>query len=117
MNTRSKGNIGETLAKKHLKKLGYKIIEENYHASKMAEIDIIAKDQEVFVFVEVKLRYNTLTGYGREAVNKQKQQNMIYGANHYMATVLKKEVPARFDVIEITFLNEIPEIEHIKNAF
>lgn len=117
MNTRNKGNIGETLAKKHLKKLGYKIIEENYHASKMAEIDIIAKDKDVFVFAEVKLRYNTLTGYGREAVTKQKQQNMIYGAKHFMATVIKKEVPSRFDVVEITFLDEIPQIEHIKNAF
>ncbi len=117
MNTRSKGDIGETLAKKHLKKLGYKIIEENYHASKKAEIDIIAKDKEVFVFVEVKLRYNTLTGYGREAITKQKQENMIYGAKHYLATRIKKEVPSRFDVIEIMFLDEFPEIEHIKNAF
>ena len=117
MNTRSKGNIGETLAKKYLKKLGYKIIKENYHASKMAEIDIIAKDKDVFVFVEVKLRYNALMGYGREAVTKQKQENMIYGAQHYLSTVVKQDVPCRFDVIEITFLEEIPEIEHIKNAF
>lgn len=117
MNTRNKGNIGETLAKKYLKKLGYKIICENYHASKMAEIDLIAKDKDFLVFVEVKLRYNTLTGYGREAVTKQKQQNIIYGAKHYLTTVVKKEVPVRFDVIEITFTDEIPEIEHIQNAF
>ena len=117
MNTRFKGNVGEALAKKHLKKLGYKILCENYHASKMAEVDIIAKDKDTLVFVEVKSRHNTINGYGREAVTKQKQQNIIYGAKHYLTTVVKKEVPVRFDVVEITFLDEVPTLEHIQNAF
>ncbi len=117
MNNREKGAIGETIAIKYLKKQGYKIITTNYRASKVAEIDIIAKDKDILVFIEVKMRYSTFAGYGREAVTKQKQQHIRFAANHYLVTKVKKEVPLRFDVIEITLLGDESTIELIQNAF
>lgn len=117
MNNKEKGFFGEDLARKYLKKQGYKIIETNYRASRLAEIDIIAKHKDFLVFVEVKLRSSTTNGLGREAVTKEKQKHIRYAATHYLTTKVKKEVSARFDVLEITFIDEIPRIELIQNAF
>lgn len=117
MNRYEKGSLGESIAEKYLKKHGYKIIEKNYRASKLAEIDIIAINNGVTVFVEVKLRESIKRGLGREAVTPKKQQHIRYAAQHYMCTVLKKEVECRFDVVEITFEGTEADIKLIKNAF
>lgn len=117
MNLRAVGAVGEEIAEKFLKKQGYKIIEKNYHASRFSEIDIIARHKGVLVFVEVKMRTSLKNGYGREAVTKNKQDNIRYGAQHYMYFKLKKEENCRFDVLEITMLDEKPEIKLIENAF
>lgn len=117
MNLRQVGALGEELAEKYLKKQGYKILEKNYHASKFSEIDIVARHKKLLVFVEVKLRTSLKAGYGREAVNKRKQDNIRYGAQHYMCYKLKKEENCRFDVLEITFNDAVPEIQLIQNAF
>ena len=58
-----KGRIGEDIAKKYLQKLGYKIIDMNWHYSKNAEIDIIAEDGKILVFVEVKTRASLNFGH------------------------------------------------------
>ena len=117
MNNKEKGLMGEKIAQSYLKKQGYKIIQTNYRASKFAEIDVVAKHKDVLVFVEVKMRFSTVNGFGREAVTKEKQKHIRFAATHYITTKIKKEIPARFDVLEITFLDEIPEIELIQNAF
>ena len=117
MNLRTVGALGEEIAEKYLKKQGYKIIEKNYHASKFSEIDIIARHKKMLVFVEVKLRNNLKYGYGCEAVTSKKQDNIRYGAQHYMCCKLKKEETCRFDVLEITLTDDTPKINLIENAF
>ncbi len=117
MSTRETGNAGEKMACTFLKKQGYKIIETNYHASRLAEADIVAKHKDFLVFVEVKLRNGTRHGMGREAVNLKKQEHIRYAASHYLCFKVKKEVPVRFDVVEITFMGDEPQIELIQNAF
>ncbi|MBE7092310.1 MAG: YraN family protein [Clostridiales bacterium] len=117
MNKREKGFLGESIAQKYLKKQGYKIVETNYHASKFAEIDIIAKHKDYLVFIEVKMRFSTVKGYGREAVTVKKQQNIRFAAQHYLIYKIKQDVPVRFDVLEITSLGDVPEIQLIQNAF
>jgi len=66
------GQTGETVAVRYLKKYGYKIIETNYRNS-LGEIDIIASDKDVIVFVEVKTRRNNLFVHPKEAVTQKKQ--------------------------------------------
>lgn len=117
MNLRAVGAVGEDIAEKYLKKQGYKIIEKNYHASRFSEIDIVARHKKMLVFIEVKMRTNLKNGYGREAVTKHKQDNIRYGAQHYMCCKLKKEENCRFDVLEITLIDDNPEIKLIENAF
>ena len=118
---RKTGNIGEDAAAKFLRKHGYRILERNY-AELGAEIDIIAKNREYYVFVEVKTR--TL---GHESpkeprpassVTPEKQRKIITVAKWYLGTVPKGR-RIRFDVIEV-YLNEEKEVQrimHLENAF
>lgn len=123
MKTVDIGRIGEKAACKALKKSGYKILERNLHVSHN-EIDVIAKNSQALVFVEVKarsvdkddgLRY----GSPAQAVTRSKQERTIQAARSYIAkhpTALQ----IRFDVIEI-FLDKVSgkviNVNHIINAF
>ncbi len=113
------GSIGEDIATKFLKKNKYKIIENNFKC-KLGEIDIIAKDGDYLVFVEVKTRKSTKYGMPSEAVNYYKQQKIIQVAKYYL---MNKSLDAnvRFDVIEIIIENKHKPttkwIRIIKNAF
>lgn len=117
MNNREKGTLGEQAACAYLKKQGYKILETNYHASRLAEVDIIAKEKKILVFIEVKLRTGTGFGRGREAVTPKKQESLRTAALHYLACKGLPEGLCRFDVIELSLFGQTADIEHIKNAF
>ena len=109
------GREGEELATAFLRQKGYTILEQNYK-TKFGEIDIIAKDSDVFVFVEVKTRADTTFGYPFEAVNLRKRDKIRKVALRFMKTQ-KKELPSRFDVMSITRDRGGTRIEHIQDAF
>lgn len=113
MKTREIGNIGEEMAVKFLLKLGYEIVDRNF-TKHFGEIDIIAKDRNYLVFIEVKARKNTKFGYPRDFVNHKKIKKLQETAQYYMIDK-NLNIPFRFDVIEIIF--EENKIEHIINAF
>ena len=83
MNTRRRGNIGEDIATMYLCKHGYVILERNYR-TKHGELDVIAKHDGYFVFIEVKRRANTRFGLPREAVNYRKQQTIVQCAKLWL---------------------------------
>lgn len=108
-------NIGkkyENEAANFLKNLKYEIIEQNFKLLPIGEIDIIAKDKNTIVFVEVKYRKNKNFGAPSQFVNKSKQQKVTRTALCYLKKN-KIKTDIRFDVISICQ----NEIEHIKNAF
>ena len=114
------GDIGEKLAAKYLEKKKYKIIENNYVSGK-GEIDIIARQKDYTVFVEVKTRSSEKYGTAADAVNYPKRKKLIETAQRY---ILEKnpDTAYRFDVIEVygNFASgefEFEKIEHIENAF
>ena len=110
------GTKGENLAVTFLKKKGYKIIARNYKTF-IGEIDIIAKDGNTTVFIEVKTRKNDSFGYPFEAVNNKKRQKLKNLALLYLKNK-GQEFPARFDVLSIFYIKNGKEaIEHIKDAF
>ncbi|MBI5641552.1 MAG: YraN family protein [Nitrospirae bacterium] len=109
------GKDGETLAVKFLKGKGYRILEKNYRTV-FGEIDIIAKDEGVVVFIEVKTRSDDQFGYPFEAVNRRKREKMRKVALCFMKK-LRGEVPARFDVLSISMDDGPMLISHIKDAF
>lgn len=104
------GKKGEDMAVKYLKKQKYKILERNF-SCKFGEIDIIAKDKDTIVFVEVKLKNSADFGLPREKITPSKLKKIKITAEFYLATHNLVGVPARFDAIEILFDN----MEHIKN--
>ncbi len=106
------GEKGEILAEKFLRKQKYKILERNYQ-NKIGEIDIIAKDKDTLVFVEVKTRASCKFGRPCEAVTPYKQNKIRGVASYYLMIKGLSDSDCRFDVVEI--LDE--EINHIKNAF
>ncbi len=115
------GNIGEDYAVKILKKNKYKIVERNF-TIRGGEIDIIAKDGEYLVFIEVKLRKSTEFGRPSEYVGCMKQEHLRKTALLYMKKT-EYDGPCRFDVVEIVGeANEkgkllAKEVNIIKNAF
>lgn len=112
---KAKGNFGENLASRELVRKGYEIINRNYR-KRDGEIDIIAKKDNLTVFVEVKLRYGTSNGMPSEAVDAKKQMKIIETAKNYIAEKNITDSEFRFDVIEILVLEKI-YIRHIENAF
>ncbi len=114
--TKKLGNKGEDIASAYLEKKGYRIIERNYKTN-TGEIDIIARDKETVVFIEVKTRADYSFGYPYEAVHYRKRQKLKSLALMYMKKI-GKEVPVRFDVLSIIqSCKGRFEIEHIKDAF
>lgn len=112
INKRLVGSYYEEMAKDYLIKQGYDILYNNFR-SRFGEIDIIARDDAYIVFIEVKYRRTKRYGYPREAVTYQKQRHILRTAQYFLLTQIGKEVPCRFDVVEI--LDN--QITHIKAAF
>jgi putative endonuclease len=111
------GVKGEDLAVQYLKKKGFKVIERNYHCL-LGEIDLIAREKDTVVFVEIKARSSLDCGLPQEAVDRFKQKRLIQVARFYMAEHnLKENIPARFDVVAIHLTPSGPDIELIKDAF
>jgi putative endonuclease len=111
----SLGKEGEELAVRFLKKEGYRIIDKNYRTP-FGEIDIIADDGGVLVFVEVKTRSGDVFGFPFEAVDRRKRDKIRKVALCYLKKI-RKEPPARFDVLSIDFEDGEKTIDHIKDAF
>ncbi|MDI1472823.1 MAG: YraN family protein [Thermodesulfovibrio sp.] len=105
------GKEGESIAIEYLLSKGYKILEKNFR-TKFGEIDIIAKEGEYIVIIEVKRRMSDSFGSPELSVNPKKQEKLKKLALLYLYK-LGKEHPVRFDVIAI----RDKEIEHIENAF
>jgi len=113
----SLGKHGEELASEFLESAGLRIIVRNYR-NKTGEIDIIARDQETLVFVEVKTRKSLTYGQPYEAVSRKKQKQICRLALYYMTRNKLHDQAVRFDVISIVMTsNENPKIEHLINCF
>ncbi|MCK9582943.1 MAG: YraN family protein [Endomicrobiales bacterium] len=108
------GDKAEKDAVALLKKSGYKILQKNYRVP-FGEIDIIAKDKKVVVFVEVKMRSSEGFGLPQEFVDKRKRRKIIAAAISYIKANNIKNTDFRFDVVALGNALEKPKI--IKSAF
>ncbi|MEO0074413.1 MAG: YraN family protein, partial [candidate division WOR-3 bacterium] len=109
------GEMGERAAKKLLRGLGLKFLTANFR-SNHGEIDLVFRDADCLVFVEVKSRSGTAFGTPAQAVNIGKQQRLRQTAQHYLIQRRLELCPLRFDVISIVNRRP-PEVEHIIGAF
>ena len=115
MNKREKGSVYEEKAVKKLEENNYVILCRNYFYGKNGEIDIIARKNNLIVFVEVKYRSSDKYGSGHDSVNKTKMKRMYKTAQKYILQKKYFDLDIRFDLIAFIFKNNIEEIEWLEN--
>ncbi|HMM11637.1 MAG TPA: YraN family protein [Bacteroidales bacterium] len=109
------GKTGEEMALKHLRSLNYEILETNWRFGR-DEVDIIARDKDTLVIVEVKTRATSWFGEPEFAVNKSKQRTLVRAAEAY---ILKNNInmDTRFDIISVIISPQGKSVHHIEDAF
>ena len=110
------GKEGEKIAALFLEKQGYEITQLNYRCP-IGEIDIVAKNGNDLVFVEVKTRKTGLLGYPEQAVGLAKQRKMSQLALWYLQEKKLHGISARFDVVAVRMFSDKTDIRLFKNAF
>jgi len=113
-----RGARGERLARRHLRRNGYRILFRNFRGRTGGEIDLVCRDHDTLVFVEVKTRTRQDFGRPIAAVDRQKQKRIARGGLAWLRMLDNPDILFRFDVVEVLLLeNAKPRIEIIKNAF
>ena len=112
----SLGKSGEDLACRELERRGYAIVARRFRV-RSGELDIIARDGAVMVFVEVKTRAGRRFGEAAEAVTAAKQRRIALLANEYLLRHRMSDCPCRFDVVSVHVDAGAPVVEIIRNAF
>jgi putative endonuclease len=113
------GARGEKAAAKYLRRHGYKILLKNFRSGK-AEVDIVARQKEWLVFVEVKTRKTEEFGLPSEAVQREKQRNLSKAALDYLRLLGNPKIHFRFDIVEVVIADGAKkpgDIRLIQNAF
>ncbi len=114
----SLGERGELAAARFLRRLGYHIVAHR-ERDRMGEIDLVAVDDRVLVFVEVKTRRSADKGRPSEAVDEEKQQRLTRSALSFLKHHHLTGHPVRFDIVAVTWPDgaRAPVIEHFPSAF
>ena len=110
------GRRGERAAEKYLRRNGYRIVKRNFRAAG-AEIDLVAMDGDVLVFVEVKTRRSRDAGAPEEAVDERKQKQIRRAAELFAMRYREDEIEMRFDIVAVDASGERLKIELLRNAF
>ena len=112
----AKGQQGQKLAERFLKKKGLRILARNINTGP-AEIDLVARHGREVVFIEVRSRWSDSDVRPEETVNRPKQQRLIRGAQAYLKSRRWEDRPVRFDVVAIDAFIDPPAITYIPDAF
>ena len=114
---RALGAMGEAAARSFLERRGVNILAANY-ACAAGEIDLIGREREAILFIEVKTRRSEAFGPPQLAVHQRKQRQIVRAAQWFLAERRTPEVACRFDVVAVTFLgDERPRIQWVRDAF
>lgn len=109
------GAQAELTAAKYLQQQGLQLLQSNYRC-RFGEIDLILKDRDTLVFVEVRLRSRSDFGGAAASIDARKQHKLILAAQHYLANV-SPQPPCRFDALLLASAEGGEGIEWLKNAF
>ena len=113
-----RGARGEKLACRFLRHKGYKILYRNFKSRSGGEIDIVCRDRDTLVFVEVKTRTREDFGRPIAAVDREKQKRISRGGLNWLRMLDNPDILFRFDVVEVIIAEDAsPRLELIKNAF
>lgn len=113
-----RGALGEKVAARFLRRRGYKILHRNFRGRSGGEIDIVCRDRDTLVFVEVKTRSRDDFGRPFDAVGRDKQKRISRGALAWLRMLDDPDILFRFDVVEVMIHEgSEPQIELLRNAF
>lgn len=116
--TGERGRRGEKLAAKFLRKHGYKILYRNFRGRTGGEIDIVAREGDTLVFVEVKTRGSEEFGRPFETIRRDQRRRISRGALAWLRLLDNPDILFRFDAVEVILRgDEPPQIELVRNAF
>jgi putative endonuclease len=111
-----RGRLGERVARSHLRRIGLKFLTANFKAR--GETDLIFRDGEVLVFVEVKTRSSEEWVRPAHAVDQRKQRLLTQTALDYLRLLRHPDVNIRFDIVEVLLREgQVCEIRHLPNTF
>src|SRR5215471_11478498 len=111
------GILGERAAKKHLKRQGLKFLLANFR-SERGEVDLVFREHDCLVFVEVKTRSSEDWVRPAAAVNKERRQRLSRAALDYLRLLKNPQVKLRFDIVEVLLENgSVTEVRHLPNTF
>ena len=115
------GAKGEALARDMYKIKGYRIVERNFKC-KIGEIDLICARDKLLVFCEVKARTSLTFGLPAESIDEKKMRHLRRAAASYLSQGMRlnrlyKDFDIRFDIVEVIFVGNKCEVNHIENAF
>jgi putative endonuclease len=111
------GELGERVAKKHLQRQGLKFLTANFR-SKRGEIDLIFRDEDCLVFVEVKTRSSEAWERPAAAVDRERRQRLSRAGLDYLRLLKNPAVKIRFDIVEVLLAEGVVgEVRHLPNAF
>jgi len=113
----AKGAQFERMAQEHLEGEGLEFVERNYRC-KRGELDLVMRDEDDVVFVEVRYRRSTDYGSGAESVDARKRAKLIAAASHWLlAHPAMANAPCRFDVVSMSGAPANPQVDWIRDAF
>ena len=112
-----RGTSGEKLACRFLKRNGYKILHRNFRGRTGGEIDIVCRENDTLVFVEVKTRTSEDFGRPIETIRSDQRRRISRGALAWLRMLDNPDIFFRFDVVEVVMTETEPRIELIRNAF
>lgn len=111
------GQLGEREAKKHLQRMGMKFLTANFRTER-GEIDLVMRDQDCLVFIEVKARSSEEWGRPAAAVDRERRQRLTRAALDYLRRLKNPLVKIRFDIVEVLLQDSrVREVRHLPNAF
>jgi len=112
-----RGELGERAAKKHLQKLGLKFLTANFRSDR-GEIDLVFRDGDCLVFVEVKARSSEDWTRPAAAVDTRKRRLLSQTALDYLKLLKNPKIKIRFDIVEVLLTDgEVREVRHLPNTF
>jgi putative endonuclease len=112
------GQYGENVGTAWLRSQGCRILARNFKAPRGGEVDIVAGQGKLLLFVEVKTRHKDTKIRPLDAVDKPKRALIERGANAWLKRLGNRNVPWRFDVIEVLVADgEKPKVNHVRDAF
>jgi len=112
-----RGEVGERVAKKHLQKLGLKFLTANFRSAR-GEIDLIFRDGDCLVFVEVKSRSSEDWTRPAAAVDARKRRLLSQCGLDYLRLLKNPQIKIRFDIVEVLLANgDVREVRHLPNTF